>query len=336
MNRRDSVLAMLAVGTGTNPFSAFAQQPPARPFRIGLVPDFRPDWMPLLSLFTDGLRELGRVEGRDYVFVRSGLFYNDDPAMTLDRVLAANPDILLVANLGYAVAAHKASKTLPIVMWISGFPVEGGVAESLSRPGKNVTGMTLYAGGEVFGKLVQLVHEAKPGARRIGVFMSYVPPFHPRAEADLIIRGLRGAAGPLGLDVRIFEISKPEQVDDAFRWTTAQGIEALVLTSDPSMAARMKDILQFAAAKRLPTIIDSGWEELGDPQPLLVYKASFGTLIRQAAPYVNQILWKGVKPGELPIQLPSRFEFQVNHKTAKAIGVTVPPSILVRADKEIE
>jgi putative ABC transport system substrate-binding protein len=326
---------MVAMVTAGGPLAGFAQaQSGQAPLRIGLVPDFRPDWSSLLGLFTDGLRELGRVEGRDYVFIRSGLFYADDPRLVLERVLAAKPDLILVSNLGYAVAAQKASKTLPVVMWISGFPVEGGVADSLNRPGRNVTGLTIYAGGEVFGKLVQLVHEAKPSVRRIGVFMSYVPPFHPRAESDLIIRGLRAPAGPLGLDVRIFEISRPEQVDEALTWAVAQGIEALVLTSDPSMAARMKDVLQFAATRRLPTIIDSSWEELGDPQPLLVYKASFSTLIRQAAPYVNQILWKGAKPGELPIQLPARFEFHVNLKTAKTIGVTVPPSILVRADAD--
>jgi len=337
MNRRDSVLAFIAMGAVGGPLPGLAQGQQARaPFRIGLVPDFRPDWMPLLGLFTDGLRELGRVEGRDYVFVRSGLFYADDPKLALEKVLAAKPDLILVANLGYAVAALKASNTLPVVMWISGFPVEGGVAKSLSRPGKSVTGLTIYAGGEVFGKLVQLVHQAKPSARRIGVLMSYVPPFHPRAEADLIVRGLRDPAGPLGLDVRIFEISRSEQVDEALKWAAAQGIEALVLTSDPSLAARMKDVLQFAAARRLPTIGDSSWEQLGDPQPLLVYKASFSALIRQAAPYVNQILWNGAKPGDLPIQLPARFEFQVNLKTAKAIGITVPPSILVRADQVIE
>jgi putative ABC transport system substrate-binding protein len=337
MNRRDLTLALLAMATAGDALPVFGQEQPARtPLRIGLVPDFRADGEPLLKLFTGALHDLGRIEGRDYVFIRSGVFYADDPKLALDRVLATKPDLILTLNLGYAVAAHKASMTLPVVMLVSGFPVEGGVAESLTRPGKNVTGLTIYAGGEVFGKLVQLVHEAKPSIKRVGVFMSYVPPFHPRAEADLIIRGMRSAAGSLRLDVRIFEISKTAQIDDAFAWAAAQGIEALVLTSDASMAPRMKDIFQFAAARRLPTIVDAGWEEVGDPQPLLAYSADFAALMRQAAPYVNQILWKSVKPGDLPIQLPARFEFVVNQKTAKAIGITVPPSILVRADRVIE
>jgi putative ABC transport system substrate-binding protein len=335
MNRRDSVLALLAMGAAGGPQLGFAQGQPARePFRIGLLPDQRDDT--LLKLFSQGLADLGRVEGRDYVFTRSGVFYGPDTQLALDRVLASKPDLLLTSNLGYAVGAQKASQTIPVVMWISGFPVEGGVAESLARPGKNVTGMTIYASGEFFGKLVQLVHETKPSVKRIGVFMSYVPPFHPQAEADLIIRGLRSPAKPLGLDVRIYEIGRTQQVDEALAAAVAQKIEALVLTSDVTVAPRLKEILQFAAAKGLPTIIDAPWFELGDPQPLLTYMASFATLIRQAAPYVNQILWHGVKPGDLPIQLPARFEFTVNLKTAKAIGLTVPPSILVRADRVIE
>jgi putative tryptophan/tyrosine transport system substrate-binding protein len=335
MNRRDCVLALLAMGTAGEPVPAFAQeQRPRAPLRIGLVPDFRGDWA--VKLFNEAMGALGRVDGRDYVFIRSGVFYGPETRLALQRVLDSKPDLILTMNLGYAVDAYRASKTIPIVMWISGFPVEGGVAESLARPGKNVTGMTIYTSGEFFGKLVQLVHEVKPSAERIGVFMSYVPPFHPRAEASLIIRGLRGAAKPLGLDVRVFEIGNTEQVDAAIAAAVAQKVEALVLTSDASVVPRMKEILQFAVAKGLPTIVDAPWSELGDPQPLLVYGASFSTLLRQTAPYVNQILWKGVKPGDLPIQLPARFEFQVNLKTARAIGITIPPSILVRADQVIE
>ena len=218
-------------------------------------------------------------------------------------------------------------------MWISGFPVEGGVAESLARPGGNVTGLTIYAGGEVFGKMVQLVHEAKPSAKRIGALMSYVPPFHPRAETDLIIRGMRDAAQPLGIDVLIYEISKPEQVDDALASAARQGVEALVLTSDASITPRRKDIMRFAVERHLPTIVDASWDEMGDLQSLLQYSAVFHLLIRQAAPYVNKILWQGVKPGDLPIQLPARFDFVVNLKTAKTIGVTVPQSVLLRATR---
>lgn len=336
MKRRDSVLALLAIAAAGDPLPALAQEPRA-PLRIALLPDFKGPWESWLKIVQDGLRELGRIEGRDYVLYRSGVFYEDDAALAVDRALQARPDLILVVNLGYAVAAHKRDTTTPMVMMVSGLPVEAGVAHSLARPGKNVTGMAIYGGSEVFGKLVQLIHEVKPGVKRIGAIHSYVPPFHPRAETDVIVRQLQGAAGALGVDLRVYEISKPEQVDAALASASAHGVEALVLTSGQSIQTRRKDLLQYAAARRLPTIADSSgmWSAM-EQQPLLVYAASFPTLMRRVAPYVNQILWHGVKPGDLPIQLPARFEFWVNLKTAKTISLAVPPSILVRADRVIE
>jgi ABC-type uncharacterized transport system substrate-binding protein len=185
-------------------------------------------------------------------------------------VLEAKPDLIFVANLGYAIEAYKRTKTIPIVMWVSGFPVAAGVAENLARPGKNVTGLTIYAGGEFFGKLLELLHEAKPTVKRVAFFMSYVPPFHPRAEADLIIKGMRDAAAPLGLDLRIFEIAKPGHVDEALASAVAQGVEALALTSDPSLIARAEEIMRFAVARHLPTVVDAYWRSF-EPKPLLAY-----------------------------------------------------------------
>lgn len=332
INRR---ILVLACGALLGPLAARGQQA-RQPFRIGLLPDFAPTWQGLLKILSETLAEFGRVEGRDYVYIRSGVFYGADTQQALERVMEARPDLIFATALGNAVAAHKLTKTIPIVMWTSGFPVEGGVAESLARPGKNVTGMTVYAGGEVFAKMVQLVHEVKPSAKRIGALMSYVPPLHPRAETDLIIRGLRDAARPLGVDVRIYEIANPEQVEDALAAVAREDVEALVLTSGSSLVPRLKEILRFAAERRLPTIIDAPWESLGDPQPLLGYWATFELLIRHAAQYVDKILWHAAKPGDLPIQLPARFDFRVNLKTAKAIGITVPQSILLRADEVVQ
>jgi putative ABC transport system substrate-binding protein len=327
--------ALLATAVG--PLTVQAQPPsPHRPYRIALIPDFEPAWANIiLKILTDSLREFGRIQGRDYVIYRSGVYYGQGNKLALDRALEAKPDLIIVENLGFAIDAHKRTKTIPIVMWISGFPVQAGVAESLARPGMNVTGMTIYAGGEVFGKLLELVHEAKPSANRVGFFMSYVPPFHPRLEADLIIKGIRDAAGPLGVDLRIFEISKSEQVDEALAWAEAQKVEALVLTSDPSIISGARKILRFAIAKRLPAINDAHWYGL-EPQPLLSYFAPTDVLMRQAATYVERILWEGAQPGDLPIQLPAKFKLLVNLKTAKAIGLTVPQTLLFRADQVIE
>lgn len=333
MNRRESIVALLAMAAASGSFTIRAQRAERRPYRIAPVPDFPLGAAdPMVKILEQTLRESGRIEGRDYVILRSGVFYGPDTKLALDRALDAKPDLIMVMNLGYAVDAHRRTKTIPIVMWISGFPVEGGVAESLARPGKNVTGMTIYAGGEYFGKLVSLVHEAKPSIKRIGAIMSYVPPFHPRAEADHIIQGMRDAAASLGLDLRVFEFARSEQIDDALAWVVEQGVEALVLTTDASTWPVRQKIMQFALAQRLPTITDSYWDDL-EPKPLLSYRARFDLLMRQAAGYVIRILWEGAKPGDLAIQLPANFKFVVNLKTAKAIGVTIPQSMLLLADQ---
>lgn len=338
MNRRDSLIALLAATMAGASTSAHAQsQGTRKPFVIALLPDFMPQWAPWLKTITDGLRDLGRIEGRDYVFYHSNVFYGPESQVAVDHVLEAKPDLILVVNLGYAVQAHKITKTIPIVLLVAGFPVEAGVANSLARPGKNVTGMTIYASAEYLGKLVQLLHEVKPSVKRMAALMTYLPPFHPRAETDYFISGLRSAAGPLGIDLRVFEISEPEQIDATLAAVAAQQREALVVTSGISVPfARRKDILEFAAARHLPTIVDSPYVTSGPDRPLLAYSASYPSLMEKAVPYIDQILWHGVKPGDLPIQLPGRFEFIVNLKAARAIGITVPPSIVVRADKVIE
>ena len=339
MNRRDSVVALLAAAMAGSSDSAHAQSQGARePFVIALLPDFMPNpiWAGWLKVITDGLRDLGRIEGRDYVIHRSGEFYGPEYQVAVDRTLEAKPDLILVVNLGYAVTVHKVNKLIPIVLLNSGFPVEAGVANSLAHPGKNVTGMTLYTGGEFFGKLVHLVHGVKPSVKRIGVFLTYVPPFHPQHETDVCIAGMRDAADSLGLNLQIFKIGRAEDVDTALAAVVAQRLEAMVLTAGISLVRRRKDVLDLATARRLPTIADSVGFTNGFEQTLLGYQASIPTLMRQAVPYIEQILWHGAKPGDLPIQLPARFEFVVNLKTAKAIGITVPPSILVRADRVIE
>ena len=337
MNRRDSVLALLAAAIAGSSASARAQTQGARkPFVIALLPDFYPDWEVLLEIISKGLREFGHVEGRDYVFYRSGVLYGMNIELALARVIESKPDLILVVNLLYAVAAQRAKVTTPIVLLMSGFPVESGVAESLMRPGKNVTGLTLWVSGEAFGKLVQLVHEAKPRAKRLGVLMTYLPPLHVQAETDLIIAGMQGAASRLGLDLRVFKVSKPEEVDGALASIAAQGVGATGLTGGVSIFSRRKEILQFAAARRMPTICDAQWDDLEDARPMLSYAASYPALMRQSVPYVHQILWNGAKPGDLPIQLPAQFMLIVNLKAAKALGITMPPSILVRANEVIE
>lgn len=336
MNRRDTITALLALGAaaGTQCNPAHAQQT-GRPYRIALLPDFRPSYEPLLRLFAETLRESGRIEGRDFVFYRSGIIGGQNEELAVRRVVEERPDLIFAANLGYVIAAHKLEKTIPIVMWISGFPVEGGVAVSLARPGKNVTGLTIYAGAQVFGKLVQLLREAKPSIKRVGALCTYVPPFHPPEEAELIIQEMRDAGRSLGIEVRILEIAKTDQTSDALAKVVKERMDALLLTSGASTFSRRQEIMQVALEKRLPTITDFHWPGI-EPQPLMSYTPPFSGLIRQATTYVNRILWERTKAGDLPIELPAKIELTVNLKTARALGLKIPQSVLVRADRVIE
>ena len=290
MNRRDSVIALLAAAMAGQSASARAQAQGARkPFVIALLPDFFPDWQPWLKILSDGLGALGHIEGRDYVFHRSGVFYGPETQLAVDRALEAKPDLILVVNLGYAVQAQKVTTTIPIVLLISGFPVEGGVANSLSRPGKNVTGMTIYAGGEVFAKLVQLVHEAKPSAKRMAALMSYVPPFHPRAEADLIIRGMRSAAASArdrSADFRNRQARTGRCRAHGGRRAGRGGVGPDLRRIDAAAKEGAPGICDRQALAD-----DNGFAFWTDPQPLLTYGASEDTLMRQAIPYIDQILW---------------------------------------------
>jgi len=317
------------------------QQSPRRPYRIALVPDFNPAWgewgKSTLKILTDSLLKSGRIEGRDYVFYHSGVYYGPKTKLAVDRALEAKPDLMIVLNLGYAIDARKRTQTIPIVLWAGGFPVETGVARSLARPGMNVTGCMLFdAEGKFFGKLVDLLHQTTPSMKRVVFLMSYVPPFHPRVEADLITKGVRDAATALGIDLGVFEIAKSAQVDEALAEVDTQGIEGLVFTSDPVMGARRNDIMQFAVKKGLPTIGDGTMWRGAEPQSLLIYWAPLQSLMKQVGPFVERILWEGVRPGDLPIQLPTTYKFRVNLKTATAIGLTVPHSVLLQADEVIE
>jgi len=336
-----SASAFLALAAAGGRHAVHAQRSPPRPYRIALVPDFNPKWgewgKSTLKILTDSLLKSGRIEGRDYVFYHSGVYYGPKTKLAVDRALEAKPDLMIVLNLGYAIDAHKRTKTIPIVLWAGGFPVESGVAKSLAKPGMNVTGCMLFdAEGKFFGKLVDLLHQARPSMKRVGLLMSYVPPFHPRAEADLITKGVRDAATALGLDLRVFEIANSARVDAALAQVDAQGIEGLVFTSDPVMGTRRNDIMQFAVKKGLPTIGDGIMWRGAEPQSLLVYWARLQSLMKQVGPFVERILWAGVRPGDLPIQLPTTYKFRVNLKTAAAIGLAVPQSVLIQADEVIE
>ena len=303
------------------------------PYRIGLFPTLTE---PFLGWMREAMQSAGWRQGRNYVFVDSGADYGEPPtASAVQRLIGQEVDLVLVNSTAHAVVAHRVTSRLPIVMWGSGYPVEAGIAVSLARPGKNVTGVTAYAGTGIWGKLLELLRDAKPGIGRVGVAWGYVPPTFPREEIEPSYRELRRAANALRLALRIEEIASPDGLQAALASIEAWRPDALLVTAGPGFYSERHRVMQFAVSKRIPTIVDWRWPSGGD-QPLLVYGAIFSDSMRQAASYVVRILREGAKPGDLPIQQPSKFELVVNRKTAKAIGLTIPQSLLIRADEVIE
>lgn len=332
MKRRDSIFTLLAIGAALGARAVRVQaQLAGRPYRIALLPDFPPNWNGLLKLFVETLRESGRIEGRDFVLYRSGIIYGQDIDRAVAQVVGEKPDLIFAVNTGYVVAAHRLTKTIPIVMWASGLPVEAGVADSLARPGRNVTGMAGYADTRLVGKHLELLREAKSAVKRVGVLWDYVPPFHPRAEIDEAHRQYRSAARALNLEVRIYEIASPDQVDATLGKVEVDRMDALVITTGAPLFPHRKRVMEFTVGRRLPTLSDYHWPGV-EPQPLLRYAPSNSVLIRQATAYVDRILWGGAKPGDLPIQTPVRFQPVVNLRAARAIGLALPQSLLDRAE----
>ncbi|MCJ7830533.1 MAG: ABC transporter substrate-binding protein, partial [Desulfobacterales bacterium] len=224
-----------------------------------------------------------------------------------------------------------------IVMWHAGEPVTAGLANSLARPGKNVTGISTYADAGVWAKLVELLHDANPKIKRIGVLWDYVPPFNTRKLAESYLQEIRKAARAYAITLHIAEVSRSDQVPAALAQIETSRPDALLSTAGPGIGvgSRAQRIPQFAVDKRLPLAVDVRWNPLLDPYPMLVYAPSHRELMGIAVSYVDRIL-KGAKPAALPFQQPLKLELLVNLKTAKAIGLSVSQALLLRADVVVE
>jgi ABC-type uncharacterized transport system substrate-binding protein len=321
-------------GVLTAPLIARAQpRREGRPFRIGFPFRFLTDAE--RRHYATAMREYGWRESEDFVFINADVPFSVSNAEGIRRLMAKKPDLILVYTTANALTAHRMSKTIPIVMIVSGYPVEAGLAKSLARPGMNVTGNALYAGTGVWGKLLELLKDSKPGIKSVGVLWGYVPPAFPSAEIEPCYRDLKRAAAALGVDINIFEVTSKDQLAAALDRITAEGSDALLTTA----ALRHVDwaqVMQFAIDRKLPTILD--WIQPPSEKrmrPLLAYAPSDESLIKTAFATVDRIL-KGANPADLPIRQPSKFELVVNLKMAKAIGITMPPSIMLRADRVIE
>lgn len=282
---------------------------------------------PFFEELRRGLREIGQVEGRS---IQLEAAWGDGTPQRgvklMAEVVAAAPAIIVTQG-SMGPVASKATSTIPVVFGYSGDPIEAGMADSLPRPGRNLTGIS-YLTLELVGKRMELLKELLPKARQIAVVAS---PDHPGDSAER--RSSQAAAARLGIEINYFELGRGKTVADVLGAIEHTRSDAVMFFPTQTVIANRTLIAEWSLKRKLPTI--SGWAQFADGGNLLSYGPNLADASRRLAFYVDRIL-KGAKPGDLPIELPSRVELVVNQKAARALGVGVPPSVLVRADRIIE
>ena len=278
--------------------------------------------------FIQGLRDLGYVEGKNIAIVfRTAEGKSERTADLAAELVRLKVDVIVADNTAAALALKKATSTIPIVMTTSTDPVGSGLIASFARPGGNVTGLTSVT-GEIGGKHLELLKEIVPRLNRVAILMA-----EGRAN-DLFIKEAEVPARALKIQLISFVFGGPDDFEGAFRAMTKERANGLLVRLGPRGSSGYdKRVAELAAKSRLPSISNSTrWADAGG---LMSYGADFNISDRRAATYVDKIL-KGTKPADLPVEAPMKFQMTINLKTAKEIGVTIPPNVLARADKVIK
>ena len=297
---------------------------PAKIARLGVLLFGTPD-TDAFPAIRRGLSALGYVEGRTIDFEHRYAEGRPERLPDLARDLVrSNPDLIIAAGGDVAPFAKRATGTIPIVIITSADPVQGGLVASLARPGGNVTGVT-FVSSDLAGKRLQLLKEAVPGVTRVAVLWN---PDHPDGEFP----ATQAAGRSLGVQVQSLEVRGPDEFAAAFAAANRERMEAVIVVSSRLMTLNRARILDLAAQNRL--VIVSGWGPWAAEGGLLSYGPDLDAVIRRSAIYVDKIL-KGTKPADLPVEQPTKFELVINLKTAKALGLTIPPAVLARADEVI-
>lgn len=309
-----------------------AGQPVPKVARVGILTPAasEPVGTHFVDAFRQGMREYGWEEGRNVIiewrFAHGRYERLGELATELARL---DVDVFVIDSTAAARAAMDVAPTVPIVMALVSDPVRTGLVASLARPGGNVTGMTLMS-ADLSGKQLELLKEVVPAARRVAVILNPANPSHAAIWSETQI-----AARALQLTVHAVEIREEAHLTSALSAVIAWRAEALYVINDPLLMGTdsvRNRILGFAARNRLPTL--SGMREFTEAGGLISYGASFTGLFRRAAVFVDKIL-RGTKPGDLPIEQPTQFELVINFRTARALGLTIPESVLLRADHVI-
>jgi putative ABC transport system substrate-binding protein len=322
------MLALIALGVA--PLAGQAQEPAKIP-RIGFLTPVVPqnDSWERLEDFRQGLRELGYVEGKNIrLEVRWGEGKLDRLPGLAAELVRLEVDVILAATSPSVLAAKQATQTIPIVMPVSSDPVGDGLVASFARPGGNITGLSMMA-PELGAKRLQMLRELLPKLSH-PIAVLWNPAYTGMAAR---FRETQREAPTLGMDVQSLEVRDSRELETAFDTINREHADALILLADPLTVSQRLRIVEFAAEARLPAIYEtSAFTDVGG---LMSYGPNIPELYRHAATYVDKIL-KGAKPSDLPIEQPTKFELVANLKTAKALGITIPPSILLQADKVIE
>jgi ABC-type uncharacterized transport system substrate-binding protein len=326
--RRIGLAVVLAVSLTLAPLVAEAQ-PPGKVYRMGYLYSGSATSSPRApEAFREGLRELGWVAGRniviDYRFAEGRFDRLPDLAAELVRLKV---NVIVAWPTPPAIAAKKATGTIPIVMIGVGYPIELGLIASLARPGRNVTGLSFNVGEEI-GKALELLKETLPKVRRVAILSNPANPGH--APAVSIVKA---AARSLGLQLQLLEAREPNQSEGAFAAMAKDRVEALLVVTDSMFIFQRARLADLAVKNRLPAMF--GVREFVDAGGLMSYGVSVPDLMRRAATFVDKIL-KGAEPADLPVEQPTKFKLVINLKTAKALGLTIPQSLLLRADQVIE
>jgi putative tryptophan/tyrosine transport system substrate-binding protein len=326
MDRRRFLLSSLA-GVVAAPLAAQAQQDKSQPQRVGVLAGNPPDTNLCLAALKAGLADFGYMEGKTHSLELRWTDGDIEPFPKLARELVQlNVDVIVALTALAIPAVRAATSVIPIVMASSSYPDELGLIRSLSRPGGNVTGIANFT-PELMQKRVQILKEAVPSAQRVAVLRLAGP------IQDLYLRDLTIAAHRLGIELQVIQVQHVSELPSAFETATRGKAQAVMSTQGPFFGLNTHRIAQLALKHKLPGL--SGEQESAAAGTLLFYGPYIRDGCLRAAYFVDKLL-KGARPADLPVEQPVRFRLNVNLKTAKALGLTIPPSLLARADQIIE
>jgi putative tryptophan/tyrosine transport system substrate-binding protein len=326
--RRREFIFFITTATAAWPLTAPAEHS-GKVYRVGVLSaGADASNSELAAVSRDAFQKLGWFEGKNIIFERRYAENHPDRLPELAAELVRlKVDVIMARGTLAPLAAKRVTMTIPIVMMAAGDPVGSGLVSSLARPGGNVTGLSLMV-PDLGGKRLELIKEVLPRISRVAVLWDAANPY-----PALVFKETQRAAQTLGVEVQSLEVRGPDDFDGAFEAAQRQHPDALITVEDPLTMDFRKQIADFASTHQLPAI--HGFREFVEAGGLMSYGASLSDLVRRAAGYVDKIL-RGAKPGDLPVEQPTKFELVINLKAANALGLTIPPLVLALADEVVE